>query len=75
MQMRQQTVGPFHSSQFLPLLFIPLCLTIVLKTGHSDFGEELASSIRQTAQPAANRQLAIRKHHWTQVFSKTPTDS
>ena len=49
--------------------------TIVLKTGRSDFGEELASSIRQTAQPAANRQLAIRKHHWTQVFSKTPTDS
>ena len=49
---------------------------IYFKTGNSDLGEEqLASSIQQTAQPAANRQLAIRKHHWTQVFSKTPTDS
>ena len=24
--MRQQTFGPFHSSQFSPLVFIPLCL-------------------------------------------------
>ena len=27
--MRQQTVGPFHSSQFLPLVFIPLWLSLV----------------------------------------------
>ena len=27
--MRQQTVGPFHSSQFSPLVFIPLCMANV----------------------------------------------
>ena len=29
--MRRQTVGPFYSSQFSPLIFIPLCLKGVKK--------------------------------------------
>ena len=33
MQMRRQTVGPFHSSQFSPLVFIPLCLHYTLESG------------------------------------------
>ena len=52
--MRQQTVRPFHSSQFLPLVFIPLWLTSLIH--HYDVEGVLGLGEREH-----------RPHQWTSV--------
>ena len=44
-QMKQQTVGPFHGSQFLPLVFIPLWVHKILIFWHKfEFGRQNVSA-------------------------------